>query len=69
MKRRARLLAPRPAGVEGRFVRKIMLLLDGISVGDKAQEREMVHLCNVSDKAFKSLQMPSQQKNCSTVAM
>jgi hypothetical protein len=33
-----------------------MLLLDGIVVGDKAQEREMVHLCNVCDKAFKYLQ-------------
>ena len=37
----AHLLALGPAGVEGRFVRKIMLLLDEISVGgDKAQERE-----------------------------
>ena len=30
--------------------------------GDKAQERERVHPCNVCDKAFKSLQMPSQHK-------
>ena len=36
MKRGAHLLAPRPAGVEGRFVRAFMLLLDGIRVGDKA---------------------------------
>ena len=28
--------------------------------GDKSQERERVHPCNVCDKAFKSLQMPSQ---------
>ena len=51
-----------PAGVKGRFVREIMLLLDGISVGDKAQEREKVLPCIVLDKAFKSLQMPSQHK-------
>ena len=30
--------------------------------GDKAQERDRVHPCNVCDKAFKSLQMPSQHK-------
>ena len=58
----AHLLATGPAGVEGRFVREIMLLLDGISVGDKAQERERVYPCIVCDKAFKSLQMPSQHK-------
>ena len=35
------MLAPRPAGVEGRFVREIMLLLDGISVGGQStRERE-----------------------------
>ena len=33
MKRGANLLAPGPAGVKGRFVKEIMLLLDGISVG------------------------------------
>ena len=33
MKRGAHLLAPGPAGVKGRFVREIMWLLDGISVG------------------------------------
>ena len=33
MKRGTHLLAPGPAGVEGRFVREIMSLLDGISVG------------------------------------
>ena len=33
MNRGAHLLATRPAGVEGRFVWEIMLLLDGISVG------------------------------------
>ena len=32
MNRGAHLLATGPAGVEGRFVREIMLLLDGISV-------------------------------------
>ena len=36
MKRGAHLLAPGPAGVEGRFVREIMLLLDGISVGGQS---------------------------------
>ena len=63
MKRGAHLLAPGPAGVEGRFVREIMLLLDRISGGgDKTQERERVHPCNVCNKAFKSLQMPSEHK-------
>ena len=37
----AHLLAPGPAGVKGRFVKEIMLLLDGISVGGKIiRERE-----------------------------
>ena len=41
MKRGADLLAPGPAGVEGRFLREIMLLLDGISVGGQStRERE-----------------------------
>ena len=30
--------------------------------GDKAQERERAHPCNVCDQAFKSLQMPSQHQ-------
>ena len=63
MKRGAHLLTPRPAGVKGRFVREIMLLLDGISVGGQStRERERVHPCNVCDKAFKSLQMPSKYR-------
>ena len=41
MKRVAHLLAPGPAGVKGRFVREIMLLLDGISEGGK-RSREIV---------------------------
>jgi hypothetical protein len=36
MERGAHLLAPGPAGVEGRFVKEIMLLLDGISVGGQS---------------------------------
>ena len=41
IKRDAHLLAPGPAGVEGRFVMEIMLLLDGISVGGQStRERE-----------------------------
>ena len=41
MKRGAHLLAHGPAGVEGRFVREIMFLLDGISVGGQStRERE-----------------------------
>ena len=36
----AHLLATGPAGVEGRFVREIMLLLDGISVGGTKYKRE-----------------------------
>ena len=64
MNRDAQLLAPGPTGVEGGFVRKFWLLLDWISVGggDKAQERERVHPCNVCDKAFKSLPTPRQQQ-------
>ena len=34
----------------------------GSVCGDKAQERERVHFYNVCDKAFKSLQTPSQHK-------
>ena len=41
MNRAAHLLATGPAGVKGRFVREIMLLLDGISVGGQStRERE-----------------------------
>ena len=41
MNRGAHLLATGPAGVEGRFVREIMLLLDGISVeGQSTRERD-----------------------------
>ena len=40
MKRGAHLLAHGPAGVEGRFVRDIMFLLDGISVGGTKHDRE-----------------------------
>ena len=40
MKTGAHLLAPGPAGVEGRFVREIMLLLDVISVGGTKHKRE-----------------------------
>ena len=36
MNRGAHLLATGPAGVEGRFVREIMLLLYGISVGGQS---------------------------------
>ena len=57
------MLVPGPAGFKGRFVREIMLLLDGISVRVQSpRERERVHPCNVCDKTFKSLQMPSQHK-------
>ena len=39
--RGAHLLAPGAAGVKDRFVRKIMLMLDGISVGGQStKERE-----------------------------
>ena len=40
MNRGAHLLATGPAGVEGRFVREIMLLLAGISVGGIKHKRE-----------------------------
>ena len=36
MKRGAHLLAPGAAGVKGRFVKEIMLFLDGISVGGQS---------------------------------
>ena len=36
MKRGAQLLVPGPAGVKVRFVREIMLLMDGISVGGQS---------------------------------
>ena len=62
MKRGAHLLAAGPSGVVCRLVREFMFLLDGISVGDKTQERERVHPCNVCDKAFKSLPTPNQHK-------
>ena len=39
-----------------------MLLLDGISGGYKAQERERVHPFNVCYKAFQSLQVLNQHK-------
>ena len=48
------------AGVKGRFVRVFIFLLDGITMEDKAQERERVHPCNVWDKAFKYLPTPNQ---------
>ena len=38
-KRGAHLLAPGSAGVEGRFLREIMLLLDGISMGGTKHKR------------------------------
>ena len=39
------LLAPGPAGVEGRFVREILLSLDGISVGGQSTiDREGSHV-------------------------
>ena len=39
IKRGAHLLAPRPEDDEGRFVREFILLLDGISMGEQAEER------------------------------
>ena len=45
MKRGAHVLAPGPAGVEGRFVREIMLFLDSINVGGQiTREREGSYL-------------------------
>ena len=41
LKRGAHLLAPGPAGVEGPFVREIMLSLEGITVeGQSTREKE-----------------------------
>ena len=39
MIRGSHMLATGPAGVEGRFVREIMLLLDGISVAGQPQQQ------------------------------
>ena len=63
MNRVDHLLATGPVGVEGRFVREVMLWLDGIRMGGQStRDRERVQPCNVCDQAFKSLQMPSQHK-------
>ena len=63
IKRGAHLLAPGPAGVEDGFVREFMLLLDWISLGDKAQERgKEGSPCKLCDKASKVLPTPNQQK-------
>ena len=65
MNRGAHLLATGPAGVNGRFVREIILLLDGISVGGQSTKEIWGFtpvMSGTCDKAFKSLQMPSQQK-------
>ena len=69
MKRGAHLLKPGPAGAKGRFVREIMLLLDGISVGGQIATEGEVHPCNVCDESFSSLQIPSQLKFDSTVVL
>ena len=69
MKRGAHLLGPGPEDVKGGILREFMLLLDGISVWDKAHKRERVHTCNVCDKAFKVLGTPEQHIFGSTVAM
>ena len=69
MKRGAHLLAPRPAGIEGRFVREIMLLQDGISVeGQGTRERGFTPVMSVTkvSSLFKCL---ASTKFCSIVAM
>ena len=49
MKRGAHVLAPGPAGVEGRFVREIILSLDGISVGGQStRERGFTTVMSVT---------------------
>ena len=49
MKRVTHLLAPGPAGVEGRFVREIMSFLDGISVGRQStRERGFTPVMSVT---------------------
>ena len=61
MMRCAHLLAPGPEDIKGGFVREFMLLLDGISVRDKAHKKGRVNPCNVCDKAFKFLETANQQ--------
>ena len=59
MKRGVHLLAPGPVSVKGGFVRELMLLLDGISVGGQSQrEKERFFSC----KEFMSLPTPNQHK-------
>ena len=75
MKWGAHLMAPGLVVVEGMFVREIMLLLDGISVGgqitrEREREREREgHPCNVCDKAVKFCKCLASTKYCSTMAM
>ena len=51
MNRGAHLLATGSACVEGKFVREVMLSLDGISVGGQSTRERECHPCNVCDKA------------------
>ena len=46
----AHLLAPRPAGVKGGFMREFMFCWMGSVWGEKAQNIQRVHPCNVCDK-------------------
>ena len=69
MKRGTHLLAPRPAGAEGRFVREIMLLLNGISVGGQSmRERGFISVMSVTKLSSLSKCLAST-KFGSTVAM
>ena len=52
MKKGAHLLASGPASVEGGFVREFILLLDGMSVGEKAQEGQRVHPSLLSSRQW-----------------
>ena len=70
MKRGAHMLAPGPACVEGRFVREIMLLLDGISFGGTNQKREKGFTRVMSVTKLSSLcKFLASTKYDSTVAM
>ena len=70
MNRGTHLLATGPAVVEGRFVREIMLLLEGISVwGQSTGERERFHPCNVCTKLSSLCKSLASKKFGSTVAM
>ena len=56
-------MAPGYDNVEGGFVRELMLLLEGISVGEQITQDREGSPCITCDKAIKSLQTPNHAHN------